>query len=213
MEDASLETAGAPAAVSAALGTGLAALAAATGCMEAEIAAGAVTSAVALSAAAAAFSAFFSACASQMKPSSAVLINPLLIRACHVSRYGNAIAHNSLPTGQSYYRSWRVCTAWPAWTRVGEHSLIQGNICGLTFAFSFSGSFSLCSFFSLCFLFLSLSLCSFLSFLCPFLWLRLLSLPSESSCHTQKCKSPAIVSFIDTNLHTVARLYDASNSA
>ena len=62
MEDASLETAGAPAAVSTALGTGLAALAAATGCKPAE------TSAVALSAAAAAFSAFFSACASQVNP-------------------------------------------------------------------------------------------------------------------------------------------------
>ena len=99
MEDASLETAGAPAAVSTALGTGLAALAAATGCKEAE------TSAVALSAAAAAFSAFFSACASQMNPSSAVLTVFLLICACHVSRYGNAVAHNSLPPEQTYYIS------------------------------------------------------------------------------------------------------------
>ena len=103
MEDASLETAGAPAAVSAALGTGLAALAAAAGCAEAEGAAGAVTSAVAIAAAAAAFSAFFSACASQTKFFICCVDSCLLTD--DTAAYKSGLAYISLPPDKSSQKS------------------------------------------------------------------------------------------------------------
>ena len=97
MEDASLETAGAPAAVSAALGTGVAAV---TGCTDAV---GSVISAVATAAAAAAFSAFFSACAPHTNSFICQVDNCLLTD--DMTKYKSEIAYISLPPDKSTQKS------------------------------------------------------------------------------------------------------------
>lgn len=106
MEDASLETTGAPAAV----GTGLAALTAVTGCTDAVVA---VMLAVATAVAAAAFSAFFSACVSQMKNFVCRVDN------CLLTRQSIRVELRTSASGPTHHhKSQHVCTTLPAWSHV-----------------------------------------------------------------------------------------------